>query len=131
MRYCFDYCPNPEIVVLHLDKKVFNESVSTDPLHRSLSALREDGAQPKADPEIIADLMKIDGIKSVTGSPYEICIEKAKVFLWQELKPSILDCLKKIDPNLEEVRRSSSWPNGRGEEKEMDFDEPTFSAELN
>ena len=45
---------------------------------------------------VIQILMEIDGISTIWVKPYEITIEKAEAFAWDEIEPEVLEVLEHL-----------------------------------
>jgi hypothetical protein len=93
-QFQVEYCPNQNIVIVH-SKKMFPLS-ETDHLMRS----HFDKAKEKKEREgnqhpLIKAIRRARGVLKVNSSRYQLRVEKAELFTWDEILPKIRTALKK------------------------------------
>ena len=94
MRYCLEFCPNPNSVKIHVDKIVVT----------SIESYHSPNWDQETQPRLVRDLFATEGITSVSLSPYEVFVRKGDVFEWKEMISAILSCIQDcLDPQGELV----------------------------
>jgi len=80
-----EICLNPEIKPFHLRTKILKENTRIfDP-----TSLDDDTHTPIMTKTLIKKLQKVLGVNGVSVFPYEIIIEKAKKYAWDEMDEQI------------------------------------------
>lgn len=92
-RFQVEYCPNQNIIIVHA-RKMFPLS-ETDPLMRSSF----DKAKEKKEREgnqhpLIKTIRRTKGVLKVNSSRYQLRVEKAELFTWDEILPKVRRALK-------------------------------------
>ena len=75
-----EFHPNPNVCTLHVSDMVTKMIILT---------FESPNCQPKEMTPMVKTIFGIKGVARVTLKPYAIGIEKARVFSWQELLPSV------------------------------------------
>lgn len=90
MRYQWQKCPNPDVMVLHVDQR----------LPESVDPFDDDDDLDEEDSHFIAELRAIDGIACVSTSGYECQVERAVLFDWQTIQAAVIERLRlRYKPN--------------------------------
>ena len=93
-QFRIEFCPNRNIVIIHT-RKMFPKA-QTDPMMRA----HFDKAQEKKEVDgnkhpLIASIKRLKGVLKVSSEQYELRIEKAEMFTWDEILPKVRIALKK------------------------------------
>lgn len=84
MKYKLEYYPNPEVLGIHLKKRVTTKSIK-------IFYFPEDDIEEQ--PQFVKDLFRIDGIDCLSLRQFEVSLTKGTAFSWEELLPSIFEVL--------------------------------------
>ncbi len=87
-RFQIEHCPNKNIVIIHT-RKMFPKA-ETDPLMSSFDKSKRKGNQHP----LIKSIRRLKGILKVGSECYQLRIEKAELFTWDEILPKVRHALK-------------------------------------
>lgn len=94
MRYRLEFCFNPDVVIVHVDKQIV----------KSIQVWHGPNWNMERQPQLARDLFNVEGIVNLSISPYRIQIEKGGVFEWKEMISAILYSIHtNLDPDGELV----------------------------
>lgn len=88
-QFQVEYCPNQNIIIVHT-KKVFPKA-ETDPLMSSFDKSEREGNKHP----LIKTIRRLKGVLKVGSHHYQLCIEKAELFSWDDILPKVRIALKK------------------------------------
>lgn len=88
-QFQVEYCPNQNIIIVHT-KKVLPKA-ETDPL---MSCFDKSGREGNKHP-LIKTIRRLKGVLKVGSHHYQLRIEKAELFSWDDILPKVRIALKK------------------------------------
>jgi hypothetical protein len=88
-QFQVEYCPNQNIIIVHT-KKVFPKA-ETDPLMSCFDKSERKGNQHP----LIKSIRRLKGVLKVGSQQYQLRIEKAELFSWDDILPKVRTALKK------------------------------------
>lgn len=96
-RFQVEHCPNQNIVIIHA-KKAFPRA-ETDPLMSSFDKTERKGNKHP----LIKSVRRIEGVLKVGSDHYQLRVEKAELFDWDDILPKVRRSLKKHFADGEEL----------------------------
>jgi len=111
MKYRIEYCPNPNVVLIHVDQRLIRGTILYITALRFDSAIR-DIEKEAIDREGLTNFCgvvgELDGMEEhISFYRYNAQISKADMFSWDAILPHVLDALRTFvahDHELEELR---------------------------
>lgn len=88
-QFQVEYCPNQNIIIVHT-KKMFPKA-ETDPLMSSFDKSERKGNQHS----LIKSIRRLKGVLKVGSHQYQLRVEKAELFSWDDILPNVRAALKK------------------------------------
>jgi hypothetical protein len=85
MKYRIEEFPNPELIEIHLTKKVTNKRYN-----RLFNKLSELSSELK---DLVQTLLEVPGVIDVSLDQYSIRVEKAKCFDWKQMEPALIETI--------------------------------------
>jgi len=73
-----EFAPNPDFCTIHLREQLTKTPIFSEFLDE------------KDIPSLMMMLLEIPGVVSVSFHPYQVCIEKARMYTWDEILPQAL-----------------------------------------
>ncbi len=96
-QFKVEHCPNQNIIIVHT-KKMFPKA-ETDPLMSSFDKSEREGNKHP----LIKSIRRLKGVLKVGSNRYELRIEKAELFSWDEIIPKVRHALKEHFANGKEL----------------------------
>ena len=91
MKYQLEYCPNPDCLKIHVDKRLTDKMIeSWDTEEGGLCSFDD-----RPTPAHILEMFAVDGVDKVSVNRYNFQISKGTVFEWDALVPQLLAIIKK------------------------------------
>ncbi|MFA6314754.1 MAG: NifU N-terminal domain-containing protein [Candidatus Paceibacterota bacterium] len=87
-QFQVEYYPNPNIITVHT-KKMFPKA-QTDPLMSCFNKSERKGNQHP----LIKSIRRLKGVLKIGSEYYQLRVEKAKLFSWDDLLPKVRIALK-------------------------------------
>ena len=104
-RFQIEHYPNPDIVCVHT-RKMFPRS-QTDSLMKSHFDKAKENEERKGNRHpLIKSIRRLKGVLEVSSELYELRIEKATLFQWEELLPKVRRALKKYFADGKELEET-------------------------
>ena len=94
-RISIEIVSNPKVRVYNVSREISLYPIHifyrplTDKSHQKLNEVGEAGTQ------LLRELFDLPGVNTIFISPYELQVEKAKLFGWEDIEPRIMEALKK------------------------------------
>jgi Pyruvate/2-oxoacid:ferredoxin oxidoreductase delta subunit len=87
-RFQIEHCPDQNIIIVHTMKKF--PKAETDPLMSSFDKTERKGNQHP----LIKSIRRIKGVLKVSSDKFQLYVEKAELFQWDEILPKVRRALK-------------------------------------
>lgn len=93
-RFQIEHYPNPNIVCVHT-RKIFPKSQTDSLMMSHLNKAKGNEERKGNRHPLIKSIRRLKGVLKVSSELYELRIEKATLFQWEELLPKVRRALKK------------------------------------
>ncbi|MCR4279537.1 MAG: hypothetical protein NUV78_02230 [Candidatus Zambryskibacteria bacterium] len=110
MKYQIEYCPNSDVIQIHVDQRLIRGTILCFEHYDIGRHTKKEFKTEAMDADVLVRFCRavseFDGMEQqISFGRYEIQLQKASMFRWEQLVPHILEALRIFvarDENLEE-----------------------------
>jgi hypothetical protein len=99
LKYQIEYCPNPDVLMIHTNQRLVRGTMAVFEYFDLGEGAEEDFRKEANEADQLISFCRavteLDGMQErISFSRYDIQMEKASMFSWDDIVPSILDALR-------------------------------------
>lgn len=94
MKYKLEFCPNPDMIILHVQKRLCTRIETFDSPEDKIDVWKgQEIVGEKDPPAFVKRLWEVEGITGITIQHYDLSLQKGSAFDWNDMLEQIIAIL--------------------------------------